>query len=183
MPSRNWPRWRHGWASGRCAHRLQALAVARASAALSGEDCIESADLLLAVELVLAPRATQIPETEQSAPEDSPEDAPEPPPEAEDKPETEQDEDQDRPAPRRDAAGSSQGHAAPRSIGAAGCRARGTVQPIGERVGGCEKGQPSRAPPALARGASRWRCAGRPGGDLARRRPLATDAPQAGGSA
>lgn len=72
---------------------LQALAVARASAALSGEDCIESADLLLAVELVLAPRATQIPETEQSAPEDSPEDAPEPPPEAEDKPETEQDED------------------------------------------------------------------------------------------
>lgn len=72
---------------------LQALAVARASAALSGEDCIESADLMLAVELVLAPRATQIPETEQSAPEDSPEDAPEPPPEAEDKPETEQDED------------------------------------------------------------------------------------------
>jgi magnesium chelatase subunit D len=72
---------------------LQALAVARASAALSGEDCVESADLLLAVELVLAPRATQIPETEQSAPEDSPEDAPEPPPEAEDKPETEQDED------------------------------------------------------------------------------------------
>lgn len=72
---------------------LQALAVARASAALSGEDCIESADLMLAVELVLAPRATQIPETEQSAPEDSPEDAPEPPPEAEDPPETEQDED------------------------------------------------------------------------------------------
>lgn len=75
---------------------LQALAVARASAALSGEDCIESADLMLAVELVLAPRATQIPETEQSAPEDSPEDAPEPPPEAEDKPETEQEQEEDR---------------------------------------------------------------------------------------
>lgn len=68
---------------------LQALAVARASAALSGEDCVESADLMLAVELVLAPRATQIPETEQSAPEDNPE----PPPEAEDQPERETEED------------------------------------------------------------------------------------------
>lgn len=60
---------------------LQALAVARGSAALSGETEVESADLLTAVELVLAPRATQIPETEPPAPEDTPEpdDTPEEP--------------------------------------------------------------------------------------------------------
>lgn len=54
---------------------LQALAVARASAALSGADAIEEPDLLTAVELVLAPRATRMPE----APEDTQEDPPPPP--------------------------------------------------------------------------------------------------------
>lgn len=60
---------------------LQALALARASAALSGETEVDEADLLTAVELVLAPRATQMPEApaEQEPPEppqedDSPED-------------------------------------------------------------------------------------------------------------
>ena len=69
---------------------LQALAVARASAALSGEDCVESADLMLAVELVLAPRATQIPETQESAEEPE---QPDPPPESEDQPQPESEED------------------------------------------------------------------------------------------
>ncbi len=72
---------------------LHALAVARASAALSGEDRVESADLTLAVELVLAPRATQIPASQDSAPEPEPE-PPEPPPETQDSPDTAQDPDQ-----------------------------------------------------------------------------------------
>jgi magnesium chelatase subunit D len=41
---------------------LQALALARASAALSGETEVGDPDLVTAVELVLAPRATQVPE-------------------------------------------------------------------------------------------------------------------------
>jgi magnesium chelatase subunit D len=70
---------------------LQALAVARAAAALSGSDCVESPDLITAVELVLAPRATQIPEMQEPAPDD----APEPEPEAEpDPPEDHPDEDE-----------------------------------------------------------------------------------------
>ncbi|HSF65765.1 MAG TPA: magnesium chelatase subunit D [Paracoccaceae bacterium] len=54
---------------------LQALAVARAAAALRGADAVEEEDLKLAVELALAHRATIQPEA--PAPED---DAPPPPP-------------------------------------------------------------------------------------------------------
>lgn len=56
---------------------LQAIAVARASAALSGESEVDEPDLLTAVELVLAPRATQMPEAppeEEQEPEQPPED-------------------------------------------------------------------------------------------------------------
>ncbi|MDG4646911.1 magnesium chelatase subunit D [Roseibacterium sp. SDUM158017] len=56
---------------------LQALAVARASAALSGETQVDEPDLLTAVELVLAPRATRIPDDPVSGepePEAPPED-------------------------------------------------------------------------------------------------------------
>ncbi|WP_439136794.1 magnesium chelatase subunit D [Roseicyclus sp.] len=60
---------------------LQALALARASAALMGEQRVEQADLTLAVELVLAPRATQIPQDAQEPPPESEPDSP--PPEAE----------------------------------------------------------------------------------------------------
>ncbi|MBF9045575.1 magnesium chelatase subunit D [Rhodobacterales bacterium LSUCC0031] len=56
---------------------LQALALARASAALMGETCVDHADLTLAVELVLAPRATQLPQEEQEA-QEAPPDPPHP---------------------------------------------------------------------------------------------------------
>jgi len=72
---------------------LLALSVARASAALSGEDRVESADLTLAVELVLAPRATQVPASQDSAPEPEP-DQPDPPPNPDDRPEDQPDPEQ-----------------------------------------------------------------------------------------
>jgi magnesium chelatase subunit D len=61
---------------------LQALAVARASAALSGETEVDGPDLMVAIELVLAPRATQIPAAQEPAPEPEQPD----PPEREDQP-------------------------------------------------------------------------------------------------
>ncbi|AHM03510.1 Protoporphyrin IX Mg-chelatase subunit D [Roseibacterium elongatum DSM 19469] len=76
---------------------LQALAVARASAALSGETEVDEPDLITAIELVLAPRATQFPEAppeEAEAPEDQPE--PEAP---DDTAEDESDEDDTPPLP------------------------------------------------------------------------------------
>jgi magnesium chelatase subunit D len=58
-----------------------ALAAARANAAVFGRDRVEQEDLTLAAELVLAPRATQLPESEADtaeAPDSPPEDQPDP---------------------------------------------------------------------------------------------------------
>jgi magnesium chelatase subunit D len=57
---------------------LQALAVARASAALAGELEVDQPDLVTAVELVLAPRATQFPEASPQEPDEPEDDTPEP---------------------------------------------------------------------------------------------------------
>lgn len=61
---------------------LMALQVARAAAALMGEDEVDTPDLMTAIELVLAPRATQIPNLEAEDPQE-----PEPPPPEPDQPE------------------------------------------------------------------------------------------------
>ena len=59
---------------------LLALRAARAHAVLAGRDCVAEEDLTVAAALVLAPRATRMPETDASDQTPPPEDAPPPPP-------------------------------------------------------------------------------------------------------
>jgi magnesium chelatase subunit D len=68
-----------GVASARAA--LHALVAARIVAALRGRSAVADDDAALAAQLVLAPRATQMPATEPEAAEAEPESPPEPPPE------------------------------------------------------------------------------------------------------
>lgn len=73
---------------------LQALAVARASAALSGSDEVEEPDILAAIEMVLVPRATRFPDMGSEEEQDAPDDPP-PPEEPDDKAEAEAEPDTD----------------------------------------------------------------------------------------
>ncbi|WP_439580765.1 magnesium chelatase subunit D, partial [Elioraea sp.] len=67
---------------------LQALRVARAAAALAGRDTVAEPDVALAARLVLAPRATRLPEPETTDAEEPPE--VEPPSETQDRHATEE---------------------------------------------------------------------------------------------
>ena len=159
---------------------MLALRAARAAAALAGDAAVDDDAAALAVRLVLAPRATRVPEVPEDDAEE-PEQETQPEPEEDRDRETDEDRDDERADPRRRAA---RGGAGGDSAGSAGAAAGGggVPQPRGQGRRCRRRAQVQGARPAGgvdARRSPAWR-ADRPDRDAALGRTVAAAAAQDG---
>ena len=135
---------------------LFALRAARALAALAGRHAIAEEDVILAVRLVLGPRATRFPappEAEQEAPEDAP--PPPPPPESDSG-----EEEQGEPQPPEDVVLEAALASLPRDVleklaAGRGRRRAGAARGKGERRKSLQRGRPMSARAGVPRGGLR----------------------------
>ncbi|GGA45787.1 Mg-protoporphyrin IX chelatase [Sphingomonas psychrolutea] len=135
---------------------LFALRTARAAAALAGREAMAEEDVILAVRLVLGPRATRFPAPPE-AEQDMPEDAPLPPP----PPETDSgEEEQGEPKPPEDVVLEAALASLPRDVleklaAGRGRRRAGAARGKGERRTSLQRGRPMSARAGVPRGGLR----------------------------
>lgn len=134
---------------------LFALRAARAAAALAGREAIAEEDVILAVRLVLGPRATRFPAPPEAEP-DMPDDAPPPPPPESDSGEEEQGE----PKPPEDVVLEAALASLPRDVleklaAGRGRRRAGATRGKGERRKSMQRGRPMSARAGVPRGGLR----------------------------